>query len=127
MRLAGSTDRVPKPAEVVTGYYRCFDDQLAADELCAVFADDVVYVRPERVLHGRAEVAAHLAAAPTVGEARHELSRVITDGGTVVVEGRFTGRLDNRPLDLPFAEIWDVEPSGRVTRRATYFDTALLS
>jgi ketosteroid isomerase-like protein len=127
MRLGGSTNHVASPCEIVTGYYGRFDEQAAVDELCAVFADDVVYVRPERVLHGCAEVAAHLASAPPVVNGRHELLRVVADGGTVVVEGRFTGRLGDRALELPFAEVWDVDDAGRVTRRAAYFDTALLS
>src|SRR4051812_398596 len=127
MSLTGSREHVTKPVDAVTAYYRRFDEGATVAELCEVFADDVEYTRPGKVLHGIAEVAAHLSAAPRVDGPRHLLHRVVADGAVVVVEGRMTGRIGTRGLDVPFAEVWDVGPDQRVTRRAAYFDTALLA
>jgi ketosteroid isomerase-like protein len=113
------------PADVVREYYRRFD--LRADDAFDCFAEDVVYVRPTVTLAGASAVREHFAALPRVASVRHVLHRVICSGTTVVVEGRVTGTLRHREIDQPFADIWDLDPTGRVARRASYFDAGGLA
>jgi ketosteroid isomerase-like protein len=113
------------PSTVVREYYRRFDQRM--DDVFDCFADDVVYVRPTVTLRGADAVREHFRGLPRVASLCHVLNRVISVSGTVVVEGRVQGTLDSRQIDQPFADIWDLDAAGKVTRRATYFDAGALS
>lgn len=113
-------------AQVVRNYYLAFDARRDVDEVCAVFTDDVEYLRPEGVLRGRAAVREHFATTRKVIGVRHHLVRVLVLDRTVVVEGRLTGALGGMALDLPFAEVWDFDEEEHATRRASYFDRRAL-
>ncbi len=53
------------------------------------------------------------------------VDRLVGLGGTVLMQGRYTGRgrATGRPLDAQVAHVWDVR-DGRVVRWQQYLDTA---
>lgn len=78
-----------------------------------------------RPRHGRAEIVAYY---PKVlaGYAEHcdQPVRRITEGGTVAVEIRFTGRTtDGRPVAFDAVDVFDLV-SGRISKLSIWYDTA---
>lgn len=81
-----------------------------------------------RPRHGREEILAYY---PKVlaGYAEHEdrPGRRITDGSTVVVEVRFTGRTtEGRPVTFDAVDVFDLAGS-RIVKLSTWYDTAAVN
>jgi uncharacterized protein len=59
---------------------------------------------------------------------RIDISRMVADGSTVLVEARYAGtaRSTGQPLDAEVAHVWDVR-DGRVVRFRQYVDTLRLA
>ncbi|SFS90726.1 Ketosteroid isomerase-related protein [Saccharopolyspora flava] len=91
--------------------------------LLQLFSESAVYRRPGYApLVGRAELRAFYASQRVIDHGRHELTELVSEPGKVAVRGTFSGTLKDRStLDVDFADFFVLEPSGRFSRRDTFF------
>jgi len=82
------------------------------------------FIGPQQVLQGV------LARIPEAWEGFEiQVDRLVTDGDTVVVQGRYhatRARATGRPLDAQVAHVWDLR-DGKVVRHQQYVDTRQLA
>jgi ketosteroid isomerase-like protein len=84
-----------------------------------LYAEGNPYIGPQSIAEG---VFKRLAG--DIEEFRVIPEKMIDAGSSVVVEGRYTGRVKatGRPVDAQFAHVWDLD-GGKVTRFQQYTDT----
>ncbi|XRQ09026.1 nuclear transport factor 2 family protein [Actinomadura welshii] len=92
------------------------------DELGSVFADDCVYRRPGyEPIVGLARLQHFYRHERIVASGEHSIEHTVSDLGTVVCWGTFTGESEaGRPLDEGFADVYRVR-DGKIAQRRTYF------
>lgn len=106
---------------VVRRYYRLID---AGDieELVALFAEDVTYVRPgHEAIVGRDALERFYRNERPLEAGSHEVDAVLVDGDRVAVRGRFSGRQGDRQVTFGFADFHEFEGE-HIARRYTYTD-----
>lgn len=107
--------------ESVREMYRCIDANDVAT-FVSLFTEDAVYHRPGcAVLTGRDEIETYYLKERAIESGTLTVSRVLVSDGAAAVDGSFTGRLDDgRETGHRFAEIFEVAPDGRFSRRDSY-------
>jgi ketosteroid isomerase-like protein len=108
-------------------FYRCVDDG-DVPGLAALFTVDATYHRPgyEPIL-GREGISRFYSRDRVIRAGRHTLTTAVATGEEVAVRGEFHGVLhDGSPVDLRFADFFELDPEGRFTRRDTFFFAPLV-
>lgn len=109
-------------ARVVRSYYDMVDIG-DLEGVLQLFCEGAVYRRPGySPLVGRGELRAFYSSERMIDHGKHELADVVSEAGRVAVRGTFSGTLkDRRTVDVEFADFFVIEPSGRFSRRDTFF------
>lgn len=111
----------------IVRYYK-YVDAGNVDELLALFAPDAVYDRPGYpTMYGRNALAEFYGGQRIIKSGVHTLNHVIADSSRVAVDGEFVGVLkDDRQTSLRFADFFTLAPDGLISRRITFFYTAMV-
>ncbi|WP_027344926.1 nuclear transport factor 2 family protein [Hamadaea tsunoensis] len=107
---------------LVRRYYACVDAGDVAG-LVALFEPDAVYCRPGYPrMNGHAEMAAFYSSGRKFRSGSHDFTAILDTGGHVAVHGEFHGELhDGTPMDLRFADFFELGDAGLFSRRDTYY------
>jgi ketosteroid isomerase-like protein len=91
--------------------------------LAAMFAPEASYHRPGyEPFQGQAGIIEFYSHGRKIRSGRHVLTSVVSTGDTMAVRGEFHGTLrDGSPVDLRFADFFQLGPDQRFTRRDTFF------
>jgi ketosteroid isomerase-like protein len=114
------------PVERARTFYDCVD-RGDIPAIAALFAQHATYHRPgyEPFL-GPAGMARFYGAERKIRDGRHRLEWVVAADGQVAVRGSFRGTLRNGdPIELRFADFFEVGQDGLFTRRDTFFFSPL--
>ncbi|MGW3960845.1 nuclear transport factor 2 family protein [Amycolatopsis sp. NPDC005003] len=103
-------------------FYDCVDAADAAGA-AALFAANATYHRPGYDPYAGPEgILRFYTRDRAIRSGRHVLTTVLAVGGDVAVRGEFHGvGRDGRPVDLRFADFFEVGPDHLFTRRDTFF------
>jgi ketosteroid isomerase-like protein len=113
---------MPATEDHVRRYYELVDAE-DYEALFDLFSDDIVYHRPgQPPIEGAADFRDFYYEGRPLEDGSHEVLRVVVDGDTAVVQGRFTGRQGDDRVDFGFVDIHEFEDSGTIARRWTYTD-----
>ena len=98
------------------------------DGMAALFAEDTVYRRPGyEPMPGRAGITDFYLHRRVIREGRHTLTTVVPDRSHVAVVGEYHGVLHSGdPVDLRFADLFEVNPDGAFCSRETFFFAPLV-
>jgi ketosteroid isomerase-like protein len=107
--------------ETVRNYYDCIDAE-EYEAVFALFADDVTYERTAQRLDGMAEFREFYLHDRPLEDGDHEIHRLVADGDTVAVRGRFTGMQGGEEVAFGFADFHRFDDEGDITERWTYTD-----
>jgi len=107
---------------LIRRYYSCVDRN-DVDGLVALFQNDAVYRRPGYPeMKGREAMAAFYRRGRKFRAGSHDFTAVLDTGIHVAVHGEFHGELhDGTPMDLRFADFFEVGEDGLFARRDTYY------
>ncbi|HEX4831896.1 MAG TPA: nuclear transport factor 2 family protein [Trebonia sp.] len=107
---------------LIQRYYELVDaGDVAA--MVALFQPGAVYCRPGYPpMAGHAEITEFYARQRKFRSGSHHLTAVLDAGARVAVHGQFNGVLhDGAPMELRFADFFEVGDDGRFSRRDTYY------
>ncbi|WBB80956.1 nuclear transport factor 2 family protein [Micromonospora sp. WMMD882] len=125
--MTDPTDRHEAYARTVRDYFGLID---AGDLLgsVALFTPDAVYHRPGHApMVGQDRIAHFYRKLRPIRSGAHTLDAVIVDDRGVATHGGFRGvGLDGNPIDLRFADFFEFDAAGGITRRETYFSAPLV-
>jgi len=107
--------------DAVRDYYERIDAE-EYEAVFALFADDVTYERTGQRLDGMTEFREFYLHDRPLEDGDHEIHRVVADGDTVAVRGRFTGTQDGEDVAFGFADFHRFDDDGDITERWTYTD-----
>lgn len=109
-------------SDVVRRYYELVDAGDTAG-LLELFTDDAVYLRPGYdPLVGHDALYHFYSADRVIKSGRHRVTTLVPAGSMVAVNGDFTGTLkDDSDVRLRFADFFTLSPTGRFSRRETFF------
>jgi ketosteroid isomerase-like protein len=116
------TTHLTKGENLIRRYYSCVDRN-DVDGLVALFHNDAVYRRPGYPeMKGRDAMAAFYRGGRKFRAGSHDFTAVLDTGTHVAVHGEFHGELhDGTPMDLRFADFFEVGADGLFARRDTYY------
>ncbi|MFL6124047.1 nuclear transport factor 2 family protein [Actinophytocola sp.] len=91
--------------------------------LVAMFAPRASYHRPGYApFEGQDGITEFYSGVRKIRSGRHTLTSVVATDDTIAVRGEFQGTLhDGSPVDLRFADFFELGPDRRFTRRDTFF------
>ena len=105
--------------ELLRAYYAALDEA-RLDELATLFAAEVDWSFPGARLHSAAQVRRAMAFSLTTGLVmRHDIGRLLEEGGVAICELVATNRLGGREFVVPGAVVCEAS-GGRITRLAAY-------
>jgi len=110
------------PDALARRFYECVDGG-DVPGLAAMFAPSGSYHRPGyEPFVGQDEITRFYSHGRKIRSGRHTVTSVVATGATMAVRGEFHGVLrDGNPVDLRFADFFDLGPDQRFTRRDTFF------
>jgi len=114
------------PTHQARTFYDCVD-RGDVPAIAALFARHASYHRPgyEPFL-GPEGMTRFYGAERRIRDGRHQLDLIVADGGRVAVRGSFHGTLHGGdPIELRFADFFELDPDGLFTRRDTFFFSPL--
>lgn len=88
-----------------------------------LFDPEALYRRPGYPdLRGRSALERFYRDQRVIRSGRHSIERLLTDGLSVAVYGRFQGLLrSGDDIDLRFADFFEISSAGMITHRDTFF------
>lgn len=120
---------VTRSAAVALAYrfYQCVDDG-DVPGLAGLFTADATYHRPGyQPILGQDGLTRFYSRDRAIRAGRHTVTTVVATGADVAVRGEFHGVLHNgSPVDLRFADFFQLNRDDRFTRRDTFFFTPLI-
>ena len=121
-------ERAGRFADALQGLERGGDVGAVDAFVSAVFADDAELSRPETDQQERGSAGAKAFWTQYLGqfeEVSSEFSRVVEEGSLGVLEWTSTGKVPGgAPISYRGVSLLDFDSDGRVSRFATYYDTA---
>ena len=115
-----SPDRDPQ--SVLESYYE-YVDAGDTEALLELFADDVRYERPgQGVIEGIDELREFYERDRPLEDGRHEVDRLLVDGDTAAVRGRFSGIQGGDEVAFGFADHHEFDADGLIADRWSYTD-----
>ena len=103
-------------------FYACVDEG-DVPGLAAMFTPSGSYHRPGyEPFVGQDEITRFYSHGSKIRSGRHTMTSVVATGTVMAVRGEFHGVLrDGNPVDLRFADFFELGPDQRFTRRDTFF------
>jgi len=103
-------------------YYRLVDESDFA-AVVGLFTPDCTYHRPGYdPIVGSFGLRRFFEEDQPIAGGRHDVTAIVADGDRIAVTGEFHGELRNgAPVDLKFADFFELAPDGRFARRDTFF------
>lgn len=118
----GAVDRIMPASEATVRRYYDLVDAEDYETLYELFSDDIVYYRPgQSPIEGKAAFRAFYEEGRPLEDGSHEVLRVVVDGDTAAVQGRFSGVQNDEPVDFGFADVHEFDDE-TIARRWTYTD-----
>lgn len=114
-------------ADVVQKYYAAVDKG-DIDGVVALFEVDAEYDRPGYAhMSGREAIRSFYVDDRIIESGVHNIESIVSDSGTVAVEGSFEGTLrGGTDTEVKFAEFFWPGPNGLIKKRRTYFYAPLV-
>jgi ketosteroid isomerase-like protein len=113
--------------DVVQKYY-VEVDKGDVDGVVGLFEVDAEYSRPGYAhLRGREAIRSFYSDDRIIESGMHIIESIVSDFGTVAVEGSFTGTVrGGADAEVKFADFFRPGPNGLIKKRRTYFYTPLI-
>lgn len=113
--------------DIVQNYYTEIDKG-DVDQVVALFEVDAEYSRPGYAhLRGRDAIRSFYVDDRIIESGMHSIESIVSDSGTVAVEGSFKGTLrGGADTEVKFADFFTPGPNGLIKQRRTYFYAAMI-
>ncbi len=114
-------------ADLVRKYYAEVDTG-DVEEIVALFEVDAEYFRPGYArMSGREAIRSFYADDRIIDSGAHNVESIVSDSGTVAVEGSFKGTVrGGTEVEVEFADFFWPGPNGLIKKRRTYFYAPLV-
>lgn len=122
----GDEDRAALAYARAVLFYECVDSN-NIEGMAALFSEEAVYHRPGyEQMSGREGITDFYLHRRVIKEGRHTLASILAQATQVAVVGEYHGVLHSGdPMDLRFADLFNLDAQGAFCRRETFFSAAL--